>query len=155
MNNPKLLWTLILLLLLALAGLVYKFFTGSVAPSEDGRTSVILEKAERDLVLGEMRQFLVSVQAVSQAITAGDRDSIAAEATRAGMAAEANTPAVLLAKIPLAMKQLGFGTRGKFDEIAAAAKSGEDMKQLRQRLDSLLGNCIACHAAFRLPEPRE
>jgi len=29
------------------------------------------------------------------------------------------------------------------------------MKQLRQRLDSLLGNCIACHAAFRLPEPRE
>lgn len=155
MSNPKFLWTLILVLLLALGGLIYKFFTGSVAPSEDGRTAVILEKAERDLVLGEMRQFLVSVQAVSQAITAGDRETIVTEAHKAGMAAEADTPSVLLAKIPLAMKQLGFGTRGKFDEISEAARSGEDMKSLRQQLDALMGNCIACHAAFRLPEPQE
>ncbi len=155
MNNPKFLWTLIVVLLLALAGLFVKFFTGSVAPSEDGRTAVILEKPERDLVLAEMRQFLISLQAVSQAITEGRRDDIVAEATRAGMAAEADTPAVLLAKIPLAMKQLGFGTRGKFDEIAEAARQGEDMKQLRVRLDALMNNCIACHASFRLPEPRQ
>ncbi len=155
MNNPKLLWTIILLLLLVLGTLVFKFVTGSVAPSEDGRTAVVLNKAERDLVLGEMRAFLVSLQAVSQAITEGDRDTVIAEATRAGMAAEADTPAQLLAKIPLAMKSLGFGTRGKFDQIAEAAQQGADMKTLRVQLDALMNNCIACHASFRLPEPRE
>jgi len=153
MNNPRFLWTLILILSALLATGIYKFVTGSVAPSEDGRTAVVLNTAERNLVLSEMRAFLVSLQAVSQAITEEDRDTVIREATRAGMAAEADTPAALLAKIPLALKQLGFGTRGKFDDIASAARNGADMKQLRQQLDALMNNCIACHASFRLPEP--
>ena len=153
MSNPKLLWAIIVLLLLALAGFTYKFVSGSVAPSDDGRTSVVLNKDERNLILDEMRAFLISVQAVSQAITEGDRDTIIREATRAGMAAEANTPGAIFRKIPLAMKQLGFDTRGRFDQIAEAARQGADMKTLRVQLDSLLNNCIACHASFRLPEP--
>ena len=155
MKNIKLLWGIIVLLAIIVSGMGYKFISGSVAPSDDGRTSVILNKDERNLVLAEMRAFLVSVQAISQAITENNMDKVVSLATKAGMAAEANTPGSLFRKIPIEMKKLGFGTRKKFDEIAKTAKEQNDTKVLRKQLDSLMNNCIACHAIFRLPEPTE
>ena len=153
MKNVKILWTTIIILLLILGFMANKFISGSVAPSEDGRISVILTKDERNLILDEMRAFLVSVQAVSQAITENDMSRVASFAHKAGMAAEAETPGSLLQKIPLEMKKLGFGTRDKFDEIAASAQEGGDAALARKQLDALMLNCIACHASYRLPEP--
>ncbi|MCK5725957.1 MAG: hypothetical protein KAH22_03905 [Thiotrichaceae bacterium] len=153
MKNVKVLWVIILLLLMVSGGLVYKFVTGKVSASDDGRTNVILTKDERNLILQEMRDFLISVQAVSQAITENDMDKVADLAHKAGMAAEADTPGSLLQKIPLSMKTLGFGTRKKFDEISVTAKT-KDAKLARQQLDTLMQNCIACHAMYRLPEPQ-
>lgn len=157
MKNVNFLW-FIILILLALSGfLVNKFIIGggNVVASADARQSVILNKDERDLILSEMRQFLISVQAVSQAITENDFEKVADLATKAGMAAEAETPAVLLAKIPLQMKKLGFGTRQKFDAIAKTAKTSKDANKARKQLDALMNICIACHNIYRMPEPKE
>ena len=154
MKNIKVLWTIIILLLGLSGFLVNKFVSGKVEPSEDGRTSVILTKDERNLVLAEMRAFLVSVQGVSQAITENDMDKVEKLATKAGMAAEQDTPGSLLQKLPLGMKKLGFGTRDKFDEIAKTAKTSKDAAIARKQLDTLMQNCIACHVAYRLPEPK-
>jgi len=145
---------IIIILLLIVGALAYIMTKGSVAPSEDGRTSVVLNKDERNLVLGEMRQFLISLQGVSSAITNKDLKKVEELAHKAGMAAEADTPGALLRKIPAGMKKLGFGTRGLFDDIAAAAKEGKDPVELRKQLDALMNNCIACHATYRLPEPK-
>ena len=155
MKNVKVLWTIIILLLGLSGFLINKFVSGNVEPSDDGRISVILTKDERNLVLAEMRQFLISVQGVSQAITDKNMDKVATLAHQAGMAAEADTPGALLQKLPLGMKKLGFGTRDKFDEIAATAKNDKDPMKARKQLDNLMLNCIACHAAYRLPEPKE
>ena len=155
MKNIKLLWGIIAILLILVTGMGYKFVVGSVAPSEDGRTAVVLNKDERNLILGEMRQFLISVQAISQAITENNMDKVIVLAREAGMAAEINTPAAIFRKIPLAMKKLGFDTRKRFDEIAKIAKEQKDIVILRKKLDTLINNCIACHASFRLPEPIE
>ncbi len=155
MKNIKVLWGIIILLLALSGFLINKFVSGEVTPSEDGRINVVLTKDERNLVLGEMRAFLVSVQGVSQAITNNDLAKVAELAQKAGMEAEANTPGSLLQKLPLGMKKLGFGTRDKFDEIAATAKKTKDSAVLRKQLDTLMLNCIACHAAYRLPEPKE
>lgn len=155
MKNIKILWTIIVLLLVLSSFLVTKFIRGNVEPSEDGRTSVILTKDERNLILDEMRAFLVSVQGVSQAITENNMDKVAELAHKAGMAAEEGTPGSLLQKIPLGMKKLGFGTRGKFDEIAENARTKRDVTLARKQLDALLNNCIACHAIYRLPEPQK
>ena len=58
-------FAIITLLLLIIAGGVYKFmFQGSVIASADGRMSIQLNAAERDLVLEEMRAFLAAVQQV-------------------------------------------------------------------------------------------
>ncbi|MCF6190784.1 MAG: hypothetical protein L3J51_09910 [Cocleimonas sp.] len=144
---------IIVVLLLIIGALGFIMTKGSVAPSTDNRINVVLNKDERDLVLDEMRQFLISVQGVSSAITNNDLKKVEELAHKAGMAAELNTPGALLQKIPGGMKKLGFGTRGLFDDISAAAKAGEEPLALRKRLDSLMNNCIACHAAYRLPEP--
>ena len=155
MKNVKVLWAIIAVLLILVAGMGYRFVAGSVAPSEDGRTSVVLDKDERNLILDEMREFLVSVQSISQAITENDIENVIVLGTKAGMAAEEGTPGSIFRKIPLAMKTLGFDTRKKFDEIATAAKEQKDPIVLRKQLDALMNNCIACHATFRLPEPME
>ncbi len=155
MKNVKILW-IIIILLLALSGfLINKFVSGKVTPSEDGRINVVMTKDERNLILDEMRAFLVSVQGVSQAITENNMEKAAELAHKAGMVAEADTPGSLLQKIPLGMKKLGFGTRDKFDEISATAKTTKDPLVVRKQLDTLMQNCIACHAIYRLPEPKE
>lgn len=154
MKNVKVLWTIIILLVTLSGFLINKFVSGNVVPSEDGRTSVILTKDERNLILDEMRAFLVSVQGVSQAITENNMEKVAELAQKAGMAAEQGTPGSLLQKIPLGMKKLGFGTREKFDEIAETAKTSKDAAVARKQLDSLMQSCIACHSIYRLPEPR-
>jgi len=155
MKNVKILWTIIALLFVFSGFLVNKFVSGNVAPSEDGRTSVVLTNDERNLILDEMRAFLVSVQGVSQAITENNMDKVAELAHKAGMAAERGTPGSLLQKIPLGMKKMGFGTRDKFDEIAENARTTKDSSLARKQLDALMNNCIACHAIYRLPEPQE
>lgn len=154
MKNVKFLWSVIVVLFLIVSLMGYKFVSGSVAPSDDSRLSVLLTKDERDLILTEMREFLISVQGVSQAITENNHEQIAKVATNAGMQAEANTPGSIFRKIPLEMKKLGFDTRSKFDEIAKSAQEKRDFHEIRQQLDTLLNNCIACHTMFRLPEER-
>ncbi len=154
MKNIKVLWTIIIILLALSGFLINKFISGAVVPSEDGRSSVVLTKDERDLILTEMRAFLVSVQGVSQAITQNDMDKVAELATKAGMAAEQNTPGSLLQKIPLPMKKMGFGAREQFDGIATTATTTKDADTARQQLDELMLTCIACHTTYRLPEPK-
>jgi len=68
------------------------------------------------------------------------------------MAAEAGTPGSLLMKIPVGMKRLGFGTRQKFDEIAADAEKMKDSQHTLRQLAAAMDGCVACHADYRLEE---
>ena len=155
MKNIKFLWGVIFVLLIVSSLLGYKFTVGSVEVSQGERISVILTKDERNLILNEMRQSLISVQVIGQAIANNKTDNVVILATKAGMAAEADTPGAIFRKIPLAMKKLGFDTRRKFDAIATAAKEGKNQQFLRKQLDSLLSNCIACHATYQMPEAKD
>ena len=146
------LWGIIALLLFALTAIGYKFVQGDVAPSDDERIAVNLSKAERNLILKEMRNFLISTQAISEAITNKDLKLAAKLASQAGMQAEKNTPGSLLSKIPLSMKTLGFDTRKKFDQISSDALQLKDPIHSRNQLDQLIKNCIACHASFKILE---
>jgi hypothetical protein len=154
-RNYKILWVVIAILLLVLNAIGYKLVQGDVSPSEDNRIAVNLSQNERNLVLKEMRNFLISTQGVSEAITNGDLNLAAKLASEAGMLAEKNTPGSLLSKIPLAMKTLGFDTRKKFDQLSADAKNLKDTTHSRNQLDLLMKNCLACHASFKIQEVDE
>jgi cytochrome c553 len=130
---------------------IYKFiFQGNVSEGSDGRTTIHLNAGERDLVLAEMRAFLMSVQQITEGISDNDMKRIAEYSRKVGKAAQAEVPGTLMAKLPLQFKQLGFDTHTKFDQLAMDAVDMGDGQHLMSQLALLLQNCVACHAAFRI-----
>ena len=110
---------IVVLLLLVIAGGVYKFiFQGSVSESADGRTAIHLTAGERDIVLAEMRAFLESVQQITEGVTENDMKRVAESARIVGKAAQQAVPGTLMGKLPIEFKQLGFDTHAKFDQLA-------------------------------------
>jgi hypothetical protein len=151
----RLCWTLTALLALALTAALYVFLVrGSVAPASDGRSAILLDPGERDLVLTEMRGFLRATQDILVAATKGDPGGAAKAARTVGVAAQRGVPASLMGKLPLGFKQLGFDTLGRFDQLALDAESLGDANQLLTALGELMANCVACHAAFRIDAPQ-
>ncbi len=66
------------LLLLTIVGLALKFvILGKTETAVDGRVAIILEPAERAVVLNEMRQFLAGIQGMLDAADRGDAAAIA------------------------------------------------------------------------------
>jgi hypothetical protein len=147
----KFCWTVLLLLLLALGGVVYKFgFVGSVERAPDGRLALQLTVEERNMVLGEMRAFLVAVQNILAATNTEDMDVAAEAARQVGMAAQGAIPPGLVGKLPMDFKKLGFSTHRKFDELALDAAQLGDPQHTREQLANLMNNCVACHATYSL-----
>ncbi|ATX81307.1 hypothetical protein Ga0123462_0432 [Mariprofundus ferrinatatus] len=152
MKNTTPHWIAISILVAILAGLVFKFVVlGSTEKGDDGRTAVILEPAERQAVLDEMRLLLETTQTVVEALANDDLAAVEAAARPIGSAAIATVDFRLRAKLPLEFKKLGFGTHYAFDDIADMAKAGEPSKAIQLKLVETMNNCIACHASFQLP----
>jgi hypothetical protein len=140
-----------LVLGLVLAALGYRvIFAGAVTPAPDGRSAILLNAGERDLVLTEMRAFLQAVQGIVQAVSAGDPAGAAQAARAVGSAGTAEVPISLMAKLPIGFKQLGMATHGAFDQLALDAESLADLGHTQAQLADLLQNCVGCHAAFRI-----
>ena len=140
----------IVLLLLVIAGGIYKFiFQGSASEGTDGRMAIHLTTGERDLVLTEMRTFLESIQQVTKGVTAGDMKLVAESARKSGKAAQAAVPGTLVGKLPIQFKKLGFDTHARFDQLALDAEEFGDGEHAMSQLSTLMDNCVGCHAAYR------
>jgi len=146
-------WIAIAILVTLLAAGAFKVIVqGNTEQVEDGRTAVMLEPAERQAVLGEMRMLLETTQSIVEALATNDLAAVEAAARPVGSAAIATVDFSLRAKLPLGFKKLGFGTHYAFDDIANMAKEGQPAKAIQLKLTETMNNCIACHASFQLPE---
>jgi len=149
----KLPWVLSLILLLVLIGIGVKFVVlGSTAPANDGRTAILLNSSERQLVLGEMRALLETTQQIVEGLAENDMKQIEVAASAVGMQATTTMDVKLKAKLPIEFKKLGFATHQAFDDIAELARTGAEPRIIGQKLGKTMNNCIACHAAWQLPE---
>ncbi|MDH5188861.1 MAG: hypothetical protein OEW37_07895 [Rhodospirillaceae bacterium] len=147
--NAKLLAIIAIVLWAGSAAFVgFKFISGTTLTATDGRAAIVLEHAERDFILTEMRGFLVAVQEVISAANKNDMDSIKKTSHRVGMAEVAGVAPETMLKLPMAFKQLGMSTHEGFDEIGLAAEIGPDA--VLDALDANLSKCIACHESYRL-----
>lgn len=147
----KLCWSISAILLVGLSLISYKFIlTGAVAPSTDGRQAILLEEPERDLVLGEMRMFLASVQKITKGISKNDMKIVVEAAREVGLAAQQAVPGSLMGKLPLSFKKLGFDTHKKFDELARDAEDLGDPQYALEQLSTLMNNCVACHSVYKI-----
>ena len=140
-----------LLLFLALAAMVYTFIIkGETVVASDGRSAIILAESERNLVLTEMRAFLEAVQGIVTAANKNDMEAVAKYAKAVGFAAQQDVPVSLMKKLPLEFKKLGMETHKAFDQLAMDANDLSDKKHTLEQLGTLMQNCVACHAVYRI-----
>ena len=141
--------TIIVLLLIVIAGGVYKFiFQGAVSGATDGRIAIHLDAGEQDLVLAEMRAFLTSVQQITRGLSENDMTLVAEYSRKVGKAAQGEVPGTLMGKLPLQFKRLGSATHAGFDQLALDAEDLGDSQYALSQLSVLMQNCTACHAAY-------
>lgn len=151
MKHCKLTFVALICSLLVIALMTYKFIiSGETTVASDGRQALLLEPAERDLVLGEMRLFLRTVQQITQGVTEDNLELVATAARDVGAAAQKAVPASLIKKLPLEFKKLGFDTHSKFDQLALDAQQFGDAKLALEQLSGLMTNCVACHEVYRI-----
>lgn len=79
--------TVIVVLLLIIAAMVYKFIVaGSTERLDDRRVAIVLEPVERVLMLSEMRAFVDGLQLITDALSREDMHSVAKAAREMGKA---------------------------------------------------------------------
>ena len=148
--NKKCIATTVILLSIITAGF-YKFIVqGSTSESSDGRITILLNDNERNLVLAEMRAFLVSIQQINQGLSEDDMERVAMAARTSGNAVQGSMPGSLVGKLPIEFKKLGRDTHTKFDQLAMDAEDMEDISHTMEQLSILMQNCVTCHARYRI-----
>lgn len=125
---------------------------GSTEKAEDGRTAILLTTTERQAVLGEMRMLLEANQQIVEALANNDMKAIAEAVKPVGSGAIHTMDFALKAKLPIEFKQLGFATHYAFDDLAKMAEENKPAREIQLALANTMNNCIACHAAYQLPE---
>ena len=142
---------LVALLLLVIAAMGYKFIVvGSTENTEDGRVAIILEPGERALMLREMRDFVVGLQQISDALSRDDMRDVAKAARTMGAARAHGVPIAMMSKLPLDFKTAALAVHSEFDTIAMDAESFGLPKRTLEQLSDVLQKCSACHAAHRV-----
>jgi len=150
MKSNWLAQTALLLWIVTIAVLAWFFIRGNTTAGTDGRAAVVLQSAERDLILTEMRGLLVALQGIIEGANRGDMQRISQAASSAGMAAAADVNPALLAKLPIGFKQLGMSLHSDMDEIAKAAQSGKAVPEILKMTAGTISKCVACHSAWQL-----
>ena len=150
MKSNKLAQIALLLWLVTVAVFAWFFIRGNTAAGNDGRTAVVLQAGERNLILSEMRGLLAATQGILEGANQGDMPRIIKAARAAGMAGTADVNPALMAKLPLEFKALGMGVHHDMDEIAKAAEDGKPAAELLTMTSNTLTKCVACHAAWQL-----
>lgn len=116
----------------------------------DPRQAISLTPAETEALLLGMRAHLETIQGIVTAIAENKNKRVGDIAARSGnkLLQKANPFTGL--KLPLAFTSMSFDTHDKFDKLAEKAKKGASRSVILTDVRDIMGNCISCHAAFRL-----
>ena len=120
--------------------------------AQDTREATTRSEAERDFILGQMRLFLQSTQAITVALGKSDLKTVEVEAAargRRGTPVSAIPPGMKAKETPAWTAMMGGARRG-FDDIATAAHEGAPPSELIGMLGETMRNCVACHQNYRL-----
>ncbi len=141
----------LILWLVTVVTIGWLFYGGLTTSGTDGRTAILLAASERDQILSEMRSLLKAVDAAVRAYGEERPDVKQAEgAVRAvGMQQAADVNPVIMAKLPLAFKQMGMSVHRDMDALADAMVAGETPQQIMNRLAGITARCTTCHDLYR------
>lgn len=122
--------------------------------STDQRRRLELAAESRDKVLMEMRLMLEAVDGIMQGLAQDDLPAVSEAAGGAGMAMAADIDPEIMQQLPKEFLELGVRTHKAFDELAGLIKAGGTKDDAIEGLAGLTGNCVGCHASYRLDELR-
>lgn len=137
-----------------LGGLFLAMLPAYAEDNADSRQVLPLAKDERIWLLNDMRGNLATVSALVGAIATGNRDEAEKLANEHGRAYVARVPQSIKAKADQTWRSLAGSMHGSFDELAKGLGEGETTSQSLARLEKVMQNCVACHATYRVSEPK-
>lgn len=142
---------IIAMLVAIMVAMGYKFIVaGSAEEADDGRLAVTLEPAERALMLREMREFVIGLQAVADGLAREDMKAVAKASRAMGIARSHDVPIAMMGKLPLEFKTLALGLHREFDTIAMDADGIATPKHTLVQLADALQKCVACHNSYQV-----
>ncbi len=125
------------------------------APQADTRVAVRFPEPLREHTLTNMRDHLVTMQQIQEALARGEFDRAAdLSERRLGLSSlEAHGAHDVARYMPPAMQDIGAGMHkaaSRFSIAAANAGASGDLKGALEALSGVTAQCVACHAAYRL-----
>ena len=126
----------------------------SSQPPGDPRQRLLLPPPARDKVLAEMRHMLESVNGILRGVVANDLVAAEKAARAAGTAMAVEMDPAMMQQLLPAFRELGLQTHRAFDDLADRIRAGGTRDDAIRGLAAVTGNCVACHAVYRLDEAR-
>jgi hypothetical protein len=122
------------------------------APQAEGdpREAVVLSPVETAKLLAGMRTYLETIQSLVTAMAENKVDLVPDIAKRSGAKLLQGVDPVTGIKLPLPFASMSFDTHDKFDKLADKAQRGTSRAEVLNDLRDIMGNCITCHASYRL-----
>ncbi len=97
-----------------------------------------------------MRVFLESVRGIQEGILNKNPSIIITSGKKSGGSVIEHAPKGMMKSLPIGFKKLGFSTHDLFDKIAKDASENFNVNHTQKQLNSLLGNCVACHSMYKI-----
>lgn len=116
----------------------------------DPREPVALNPAEAEKMLAGMRSYLETIQGIVAALAENDTSRIPAIAMKSGAKMLGDVAPATGLKAPMGFSMISFDTHDKFDKLADKAAKGTSRGEMLTDLRDIMGNCISCHATYRL-----
>jgi hypothetical protein len=116
----------------------------------DPREAVALSPAEAEILLTGMRTYLETIQGIVAAMAENEVARVPDIAVKSGAKLLHNVNPVTGLKVPLGFASMSFDTHDKFDKLAEKARRGTSRSEVLVDLRDIMGNCISCHASYRL-----
>ncbi len=116
----------------------------------DPREAVALNPVETEQMLAGMRTYLETIQGIVTALAENATSGIPAIARKSGAKMLEEVAPTTGLKTPMGFSMMSFDTHDKFDKLADKAAKGASRSELLTDLRDIMGNCISCHATYRL-----
>ncbi|WP_210186193.1 hypothetical protein [Hyphomicrobium sp. CS1GBMeth3] len=116
----------------------------------DPREAVALSPAQAEELLSGMRTYLETIQGIVAVMAENDVSRVPEIAARSGAKLLQDADPATGLKVPIGFSMISFDTHDKFDRLAEKARRGTSRAEVLNSLRDILGNCISCHATYRL-----
>jgi hypothetical protein len=150
MRGPQYLFLACVCALMAVLAAVPAMARHAPQAKGDAREAVALAPADAATLLAGMRTYLETIQGIVAVMAENKSARVPEIAAKSGVKLLQNVDPFSGLNLPLGFTMLSLDTHDKFDKLAEAVRNGASRSEVLTSLSDIMGNCVSCHAAYRL-----